>query len=87
MPTSFSKPGGRHSQSRLAITFLLIYGAVCVGLLGYFIVFPDEATLKSQAENRLASAAVNSAQKQGRYEGVIANWARYRARNQRADVW
>jgi hypothetical protein len=86
MPTSFSKPGGRHSQSRLATTFLLIYGAVCVGLLGYFIVFPDEATLKSQAENRLGPDVVHSAQKQGRYEGVISNWARYRASNLTAEA-
>ena len=86
MPTSFSKPGGRHDRSRWAMTCLLIYGAVCVGLLGYFIVFPDEATLKAQAENRPGTDAVHWAQKQGRYEGVIANWARYRARNRTAEV-
>lgn len=84
MPTSFAKPGGRHQGSRWAITCLLIYGAMCAGLLGYFVVFPDEATLKSQAANRLGT--VPPVQKQGRYEGVISNWARYRARSRTAEV-
>ncbi len=86
MPTSFSKPERRPGRSRLAITALLIYAAVCAGLLGYFIVFPDEATQRSQAEKRLSVDPVQSASKQGRYEGVIANWNRYRARNRTAEV-
>jgi hypothetical protein len=65
---------------------LLIYGAVCVGLLGYFIAFPDQATQTSQAEKHLGVDPVYSAKKQGRYEGVIANWNRYRAQNLRAEA-
>ena len=79
MPTSFSKPASRNKRNRLAVTAFIIYCAVCAGLLGYFLVFPDEATQKSQAE---PSHLV----KQGRYEGVIANWARYRARDLQADA-
>ena len=78
MPTSLSKPDSRRTRGRWAATALLLYGAMCVGLLGYFIVFPDEATLKSQAERRLDPDPG--------YEGVIGNWARYRARNLRAEA-
>ena len=51
---------------------LLTYGAMCVGLLGF------EATQRSQAEKRLNLDPVQAAKKQGQYEGVIANWNRYR---------
>ena len=86
MPTSLSKPESRHTRGRWAVTALLLYGAMCVGLLGYFIVFPDEATLKSQAERRLDPDPFQFTKKQGQYEGVITNWARYRARNLRAEA-
>ncbi len=79
MPISFSKPVSRNRRNRWAVTALIIYCAICAGLLGYFLVFPDEATQKSQAE---PSHLVQ----QGRYEGVIANWARYRARNLTAEA-
>lgn len=79
MPTSFSKPAGRNRRNRRAVTALIAYSAVCAGLLGYFLVFPDEATQKSQAE---PSHLVQ----QGRYEGVITNWAKYRARNLTAEA-
>ena len=79
MPMSLSKPASRNKRNRWAVTALIIYCALCAVLLGYFLVFPDEATQKSQAE---PSHLVT----QGRYEGVIANWARYRARNLQADA-
>jgi hypothetical protein len=79
MPTSLSKPASRNKRNRQAVTALIAYSAICAGLLGYFLVFPDEATQKSQAE---PSHFVQ----QGRYEGVITNWARYRARNLTAEA-
>jgi hypothetical protein len=86
MPTSFSTPDSQRKRRPWWATALLLYGAVCVGLLGYFITFPDAATQKSQAKMHLGVDPVQSAKKQGRYEGVIANWNRYRARNMRAEV-
>jgi hypothetical protein len=86
MPTSLAKPDSQRNRSSWVVPVLLIYGAICVGLLGYFIVFPDEATQRSQAEKHLGSDPMQSAKKQGRYEGVIANWNRYRAKNLWADV-
>ena len=86
MPTSFSTPDSQPKRRRWPIAVLLIYGAICVGLLGYFMAFPDEATQKSQAEKHMGVDPVYSAKKQGRYEGVIANWNRYRAKNLRADA-
>lgn len=86
MPTSLSKPDNGHSDKRWVMRALLAYGAMCVGLLGYFLVFPDEATLKAQSEKRLVAGTVQPVQKQGRYEGVIANWDRYRARNKTAEA-
>lgn len=86
MPPSFSKPDGQPSRGRWLVTGLLICGIMCVGLLGYFIVFPDEATQKSQAEKHLGPDPMLSAKKQGRYEGVVANWNRYRAKNVRAEA-
>ncbi len=79
MPISLSKPAGRNRRNRRAVTALIIYCAVCAGLLGYFLVFPDEATQMSQAQ---PSHFVQ----QGRYEGVIANWAKYRARSLTAEA-
>jgi hypothetical protein len=73
MPTSFSKPDSQHNRGRWVVTALLIYGAVCVGLLGFFIAFPDKAAQKSQIEKHLGPDPAQSAKKQGRYEGVAAN--------------
>ena len=86
MPTSLSKPERQHSRIHWAAAALAVYGAMCVGLLGYFIAFPDKATQKAQIEKRLAPDPAQFAKKQGRYEGVIANWDRYRARNLRAEA-
>ena len=74
MPTSFSTPDSQPKRRRWPVTVLLIYGAICLGLLGYFIAYPDEATQKSQAEKHSPRRSVQTAKKQGRYEGVIANW-------------
>lgn len=86
MPTSFSQPDSQHPRRRWPATVLLVCGAICVGLLGYFTAFPHGVTQKPQAEKHLGVDPVQSAKKQGRYEGVIANWNQYRAKNLRADA-
>ena len=85
MKASLSRTNNRHNQSRWIVTALLIYGITCIGLLGYFISFPDETTYRSRAENRLGLDPVQPERKQGRYEGVIANWHRYRAQQAKSD--
>ena len=86
MPTSIFEQSRQHSRSRWVVAVLLVYGAMCVGLLGYFTVFPDEATQSSQAQKRQEPNPLHSAKRQGRYEGVIANWNRYRAKNLSAEA-
>ena len=63
-------------------TAFLIYGMMVVGLLGYFIVFPDTKALGTQGEG----TPVQTAAKAVRYEAVIANWNRYRNNDARADA-
>jgi hypothetical protein len=63
-------------------TAFLIYGTMVVGLLGYFIVFPDMKTHGTQGEG----APIQSAAKAVRYEAVIANWNRFRNKDARADA-
>ena len=53
-----------------------------VGLLGYFVVFPDTKTHGTQGEG----APVQTAAKAVRYEAVTANWNRYRNKDARADA-
>jgi hypothetical protein len=64
------------------ITAFLIYGMMVVGLLGYFVVFPDSMTQGTQAE----AARTQTLSKPVRYEAVIANWNRYRNKDARADA-
>ena len=86
MPTSIFEQSRQHSRSRWVVAVLLVYGAMCVGLLGFFTIFPDEATQRSQAEKRLNLDSVQAAKKQGHYEGVIANRNRYREKSLRAEA-
>ena len=86
MSISSSMPDSQHNRRRWPTIVLIAYGTVCVGLLGYFIAVPDEATQRSQAEKHLGVDPAYAAKKQGRYEGVIANWNKYRARNMTAEV-
>ena len=63
-------------------TAFLIYGMMVVGLLGFFIVFPDTKTHGTQGEG----APIQTAAKAARYEAVIANWNRYRNKDARAEA-
>ena len=75
MPTSRSKQDGQHDRGRWMVTVLLIYGAMCVGLLGFFSAFPDTATQRSQAEKKRLDI-----------ESVTANWNRSRTKNLTAEA-
>lgn len=82
MPESRS-PSERNAKSRRWLTTaFVIYGAMVVGLLGLFIVFPDAKTHGTKGEG----APVQTAAKAARYESVIANWNRYRNKQARADA-
>jgi hypothetical protein len=69
------------SRGRLTTAFL-IYGIIVVGLLGFFIVFPDTKTHGTQGEG----APMQTVAKAARYEAVIANWNRYRTKDARAEA-
>jgi hypothetical protein len=82
---SYSEPkaNSEKAKSRHWLrTAFLIYGIMVVGLLGFFIVFPDTKTHGTQGEG----APVQTAAKAVRYEAVIANWNRYRNKDARADA-
>lgn len=64
------------------LTAFTIYSAMVAALLAYVTLFPDTAADETAAESARAVAAT----KPVRYEAVITNWNRYRARNARADA-
>ncbi|NOJ42742.1 hypothetical protein [Bradyrhizobium australiense] len=76
-------PKERQAKSRRwLITAFLIYGTMVAGLLGFFAVFPDDIT----HETEFANTGVVAVTKPARFEAVIANWNRYRAKDARADA-
>ena len=82
MPESRSNSEQKAKSRRWLTTAFLIYGMMVVGLLGYFIVFPDMSTQGTQGEG----APLRAAAKAARYEAVIANWNRYRTKDARAEA-
>ena len=82
MPESRSPREHKAKSRNWLRTAFLIYGMMVVGLLGFFIVFPDTKTHGTQGEG----APVQTAAKAARYEAVIANWNRSRNTDARADV-
>jgi hypothetical protein len=78
-----SSDSARKARSRHALrTVFLIYGAMVVGLLGFFIVFPSGKTPGTQG----GGTPIQTAAKAIKYEAVIANWNRYRAKVARAEA-
>jgi hypothetical protein len=78
-----SSDSARKARSRHALrTVFLIYGAMVVGLLGFFIVFPSAKTPGTQG----GGTPIQTAAKAIKYEAVIANWNRYRAKVARAEA-
>ena len=82
MPESRSPGEHKAKSGHWLRTAFLIYGMMVVGLLGFFVVFPDMRTHGTQGEG----APVQTAAKAARYEAVIANWNRYRNKDARADA-
>ena len=82
MESSLPEQRRQANKRRWLITAFLIYGTMVVGLLGYFIVFPDTTTQGTQGDG----APIRTAAKALRYEAVIANWNRYRAKDARAEA-
>ena len=82
MAGSFPPNERKAKTRRVLMAAFLIYGTMVVGLLGYFIVFPDTSTQGTQGQG----APLQTAAKAVRYEAVIANWNRYRNKDARADA-
>jgi hypothetical protein len=82
MPGTLPQKTHHKSTHRWLLTAFMIYCAMIGGLLAFVTVFPDAVTPETQAESTRAVAATKPA----RYEGVIANWNWYRARDARADA-
>ena len=81
MPGPFPQQEDQARTPRWLITAFVIYGTMIAGLL-FFTIFPDAITRETPAER--ARAATLS--KPVRYEAVIANWNRYRAKDARAEL-
>jgi hypothetical protein len=78
-----SSDSARKARSRHALrTVFLIYGAMVVSLLGFFVVFPGAKPQGTQG----GGTPVQTAAKAVRYEAVIANWNRHRAKDARAEA-
>ena len=82
MPESRSPSEHKAKSRRWLTTAFLIYGMMVVGLLGYFVVFPDIKTHETQAQG----TPMQTVAKAARYEAVIANWNRYPNKAARADA-
>ena len=82
MPELRSHSEQKAKSRRLLATAFLIYGTMVVGLLGYFIVFPDTGTRGTQGDG----APLQTAAKAVRYETVIGNWNSLRAKDARAEA-
>lgn len=77
--TQNERKAGSHHSLRAAF---VIYGIMVFGLLGFFILFPDMKARGTQG----GGTPIQTAAKAIRYEAVIANWNRYRAKDARAEA-
>ena len=82
MPESRAQNERKADKSNSLRTAFLIYGSLVVGLLVFFIIFPDMKTRGTQG----GGTPIQTAAKAIRYEAVIANWERYRAQDARAEA-
>jgi hypothetical protein len=82
MPESRSPREHKAQSGHWLKTAFLIYGMMVVGLLGFFVVFPNTTTRGTQGEG----APIQTAAKAARYEAVISNWNRYRNKSARAEA-
>jgi hypothetical protein len=77
--TENERKASSHHSLRMAF---MVYGIIVVGLLGFFILFPDMKARGTQG----GGTPIQTAAKAIRYEAVIANWNRYRAKDARAEA-
>jgi hypothetical protein len=82
MADSRSDSERKARSTRSLRTAFLIYAIMVGGLLGFFIAFPDMKPQGTQG----GGTPLQTAAKAVRYETVIANWNRYRAKDARAEV-
>jgi hypothetical protein len=77
----FDMPGSlpRTNSRRWLLPAFTIYSAMIGGLVAFVTLFPNSST---ERESRTSAAAAKPA----RYEAVIVNWNRYRARDARAEA-
>lgn len=79
--TRLDSERGARSRSSLRTTFV-IYGMMVAGMFGFFIAFPDMKNHGTQG----GGTPLHTGAKAARYEAVIANWNRYRAKDALAEA-
>jgi hypothetical protein len=82
MESSLPQQKRKANTRRWLMTAFLIYGTMVFGLLGFLLIFPGAIT----HEGVIQSTGAVAAAKPARFEAVIANWNRYRARDARAEA-
>jgi hypothetical protein len=82
MLESFPSKEHQASSRRWLISAFLIYATMIGSVVAYTAVHPDGVP----GETQVAIARPGTVGKPARYEGVIANWSRYRARDTRAEA-
>jgi hypothetical protein len=82
MESSLPQQKRKANTRRWLMTAFLIYGTMIAGLLGFLVIFPGAITHDAETETTGAVAAAKPA----RFEAVIANWNRHRARDARAEA-
>ena len=75
-PSADPEAGSR----RWLLTAFVIYATIVVGTLGLSLMFPDAVPDAPQVARAYAQT------KPAKYETVIANWNRYRAKDARAEA-
>jgi hypothetical protein len=82
MPESRAQNERKAASSNSLRAAFAVYGIMVAGLLGYFVLFPDMRARGTQG----GGTPIQAAAKAIRYEAVIANWNRYRAKDARAEA-
>jgi transglutaminase-like putative cysteine protease len=81
MAGSVSQQERQANSRRWLIAAFLIYAVMVGSVAAYVAVHPDVPD-----ETQAARARAATMSKPARYEGVIANWNRYRAKDARAEA-
>jgi len=79
-PHEYPPADPQAGSRRWLITAFVIYATIIIGTLGLSLKFPDALPDAPQV------ARAHAQTKPAKYEGVIANWNRYRAKDARAEA-